>query len=231
MPGVRLRNRSGARFQQAPTHSSVPSENVWCFQMGTSCLRSSISFRQAAKASPDAGRTRRRRRRDPPRPGHRPDAQRRAPAPETQRRPSRRHAASRPRHWDDRNSRAHRHQRPRHDSARSPRTGRSPGGVVPDRPENLIQGERLIPNSDKLDGLQSGLLTRMIIKGCHTPIVPSRPTRHVSTRPAFSARPAFEDKAPPAPPSLPPTRPHRVFSPGPVLSARPALEDKARSGP
>ena len=40
----------GGPGQQAPTHSSVQSENFWCFQMGTSCLRSSISFRQACRS-------------------------------------------------------------------------------------------------------------------------------------------------------------------------------------
>ena len=50
--------------------------------------------------------------------------------------------------------------------------GGPPGGVVPHSPKNLVQGERLIPNGKKLDGLQGGLLTRMIVKGCHTPMVP-----------------------------------------------------------
>src|SRR4051794_32349096 len=38
--------------QGVPTHSSVPSVNRWCFQMGTSSLSVSISARDAANASP-----------------------------------------------------------------------------------------------------------------------------------------------------------------------------------
>ena len=34
-----------------PTHSSVESSKTWCFQIGTSALRVSISARDAAKAS------------------------------------------------------------------------------------------------------------------------------------------------------------------------------------
>lgn len=81
-----------------------------------------------------------------------------------------------------------------------------PGGVVPHGPKNLIQRERLIPNSKKLDGLRSALLTRMITERCHTPIVPSQGA-------VISARPASEDEAvqaellpthPPHPPPQPP---------------------------
>ncbi|GGJ24260.1 hypothetical protein GCM10012282_20910 [Streptomyces lacrimifluminis] len=64
--------------------------------------------------------------------------------------------------------------------------GGPPGGVVSHSPENLIQGERLLPNGNQLDGLQSRLLTGMIIEGCHTPMVP---------RTELPARPAFEDEA------------------------------------
>ena len=34
------------------THSLSPPANRWCFQIGTVCLISSISARQASKASP-----------------------------------------------------------------------------------------------------------------------------------------------------------------------------------
>ena len=53
---ARPRRRTG---QGVPTHSSVPSANCWCFQIGTSALSVSISARDAANASPRWARRRR----------------------------------------------------------------------------------------------------------------------------------------------------------------------------
>src|SRR4051794_2530665 len=48
---ARLRTGRRAEGQGVPTHSSVPSLNNWCFQIGTVALRSSISAREASNAS------------------------------------------------------------------------------------------------------------------------------------------------------------------------------------
>ena len=49
---TRPRGAPSASRQGVPTHSSVPSVNCWCFQIGTSSLSVSISAREAANASP-----------------------------------------------------------------------------------------------------------------------------------------------------------------------------------
>ena len=45
-----MRGSSGG--QGVPTHSCVPSSKRWCFQIGTSAFKVSMSMRDASKASP-----------------------------------------------------------------------------------------------------------------------------------------------------------------------------------
>ena len=49
---VPVPRRTRATGQGAPTHSSSPSLNIWCFQIGTSALSRSIRAREAVNASP-----------------------------------------------------------------------------------------------------------------------------------------------------------------------------------